>query len=68
MIKNRLLQIRISLGYRKAKEFGEFLSLSKSAYSLLEHNKKQVTLYKAFKIAKKLNMKLEDIFELVEEN
>lgn len=66
MIKNKLLHIRLSLGYKTAKEFGELLSLGKSSYSLLENNKKQVTLEQAFIISKKLNMKLEDIFELVE--
>ena len=66
MIKNKLLQIRLRLGYKTAKDFGELLKLGKSSYSLLENNKKQVTLEQAFLIAKKLNMKLEDIFELVE--
>ena len=65
MLKNRLLQIRLGLGYKTAKEFGEFLNIGKSSYSLLENNKKQVTLEQAFIIAEKLNMKLEDIFELV---
>lgn len=66
MVKNKLLQIRLSLGYKTAKEFGELLSLGKSSYSLLENNKKQVTLEQALILAKKLNMKVEDIFELVE--
>ena len=64
-LKNKLLQIRLGLGYKTAKEFSEFLNIGKSSYSLLENNKKQVTLEQAFIIAKKLNMKLEDIFELV---
>lgn len=68
MVKNKLLQIRLRLGYKTAKDFGELLSLGKSSYSLLENNKKQVTLEQAFIIAKKLNMKLEDIFELVEKD
>ena len=68
MIKNKLLKIRLNLGYKTAKDFGELLKIGKSSYSLLENNKKQVTLEQAFIIAKKLNMKLEDIFELVEKD
>ncbi|MDS1004748.1 helix-turn-helix domain-containing protein [Clostridium sporogenes] len=67
-MKNRLLEIRLQLGYKTAKEFACFLGIGKSNYSLIENNKKQVTLEQAFKIAKKLDMKLEDIFELVDEN
>ena len=67
-LKNKLLQIRLSLGYKTAKDFGELLELGKSSYSLLENNKKQVTLEQAFIIAKKLNMKVEEIFELVEKD
>lgn len=67
-IKNNLLDIRLKLGYKHAKDFAEFLGMGKSNYSLLENNKKQVTLEQAFIIAKKLNMKLEDIFELVDKN
>ncbi|KEI75864.1 helix-turn-helix transcriptional regulator [Clostridium botulinum] len=67
-IRNRLLDIRLSMGYKHAKDFACFLGIGKSNYSLIENNKKQVTLDQAFKIAKKLNMKLEDIFELVDED
>ncbi|KIS22002.1 helix-turn-helix transcriptional regulator [Clostridium botulinum] len=67
-IKNKLLNIRLSMGYKHAKDFAYFLGIGKSNYSLIENNKKQVTLDQAFKIAKKLNMKLEDIFELVDED
>lgn len=67
-IKNKLLEIRLKLGYKNAKDFADFLGLGKSNYSLIENNKKQVTLEQAFKIAKKLNMSIEEIFELVDEN
>lgn len=65
-IKNRLLEIRLKLGYKTSKDFAKFLGVGKSNYSLIENNKKQVTLEQAFIIAKKLNMKVDDIFELVE--
>lgn len=67
-IKNRLLEIRLRLGYKNSKDFADFLGLGKSNYSLIENNKKQVTLEQAFKIARKLNMGLEEIFELVNED
>ncbi|WP_315117446.1 helix-turn-helix domain-containing protein [uncultured Clostridium sp.] len=66
VIRNRLLEIRLQLGYKTSKDFAEYLNIGKSNYSLIENNKKQVTLEQAFKIAKKLNMKVDDIFELVE--
>lgn len=62
MIKNRLLQIRLSRGYKLQKDFAEFLGLSKKEYSLLENNKKSVSLGKALYIAKKLEMKVEEIW------
>lgn len=67
-IKNRLLEIRLKLGYKNAKDFADFLGLGKSNYSLIENNKKQVTLEQAFKIARKLHMNVEEVFELVDED
>ncbi|KZL88789.1 hypothetical protein [Clostridium magnum] len=40
-IKNRLLEIRLKLGYKNVKDFADFLGLGKSNYSLIENNKKQ---------------------------
>lgn len=62
MMKNRLLEIRLSMGYKNSKDFAEFLGLSKSMYSLIENNKRNVNLENAFLIAEKLNMKIEDIW------
>jgi DNA-binding XRE family transcriptional regulator len=62
MIKNRLLQIRLQLGYKKQKEMAEYLGIDSNDYNRIENNKKQVTLETAFNIAGKLNMKIEDIF------
>ncbi|OBR90691.1 helix-turn-helix domain protein [Clostridium ragsdalei P11] len=61
-IKNKLLQIRLQKGYKKQKDFAEFLSLDSNDYNRIENNKKQVNLETAFNIAQKLNMKIEDIF------
>lgn len=62
MVKNRLLEIRLKLGYKNAKDFAEFLDLNKSMYSLIENNKRNVNLENAFDIAEKLNMKIEDVW------
>ncbi|MZK54105.1 helix-turn-helix domain-containing protein [Clostridium beijerinckii] len=61
-VKNRLLEIRLSLGYKNSKDFAEFLGLNKSMYSLIENNKRNVNLENAYDIAQKLNMKIEDIW------
>lgn len=63
MVKNRLLEIRLQLGYKKQKEFAEHLGLNDKTYSQIENNKKQVSLDNAFKISQKLNMKIEDIWQ-----
>lgn len=62
MIKNRLLEIRLKLGYKNSKDFAEFLEVNKSMYSLIENNKRTVTLDTAYNIAEKLNLIIEDIW------
>lgn len=61
-IKNRLLEIRLELGYKFQKEFAEFLGMSAKDYNLIENNKKGISLENAFKIAQKLNKNIEDIW------
>lgn len=63
MVKNRLLEIRLKLGYRYAKDFAEYLGINNQQYSRYESNKSQPTLETAYKIAKKLNIKIEDLIE-----
>lgn len=62
MLKNKLLEIRLKLGYKNSKDFADFLGVNKSMYSLIENNKRNVNLENAFDIAEKLNMKIEDIW------
>ncbi|SCI99080.1 Helix-turn-helix domain [uncultured Clostridium sp.] len=62
MVKNRLLEIRLNLGYKKQQDFAEFLGINRNTYSLIENNKKSVNLDNAFLIAGKLKMKIEDIW------
>ncbi|WP_105176832.1 helix-turn-helix transcriptional regulator [Clostridium cagae] len=61
-VKNKLLEIRLSLGYKNSKDFADFLEINKSMYSLIENNKRVVNLENAFAIAEKLNMNIEDIW------
>lgn len=61
MVKNRLLEIRLKLGYKYAKDFAEFLGINNQQYSRYEVNKSQPTLETAYKIAKKLNIPIEEL-------
>lgn len=62
MLRNRLLNIRLELGYKFQKDFAEFLEMSKKDYNLIENNKKGISLEKALEIASKLNLNVEDIW------
>lgn len=62
MVKNKLLEIRLKLGYKKQKDFAEYLGMSNKDYNLIENNKKGISLNKALEIAEKLELKVEDIW------
>lgn len=62
MLKNRLLEIRLNLGYKFQKDFAEYLGMSKKDYNLIENNKKGISLENAYLIAEILNLKIEDIW------
>lgn len=66
-MKNRLLEIRLQMGYKKQKDFAEFLELSRPQYSKYENNKEQPSIEVLHKIAKKLNMKMDNIIYEPEE-
>lgn len=61
MVKNRLLEIRLKLGYRYSKDFADYLEINSQQYSRYESNKSQPTLETAYKIAKKLNIPIEEL-------
>lgn len=61
MVKNRLLEIRLKLGYKKQKDFANFLEVGISHYNKLENNNLLITVDVLFKIARKLNMNINDI-------
>lgn len=62
MVRNKLLEIRLKLGYKKQQDFAEFLGINRNTYNLIENNKKTVNLDNALLIAEKLNLKIEDIW------
>jgi putative transcriptional regulator len=64
MVKNKLLEIRLQMGYRFQKDFAEFLGMEQQDYNRIENNKKQVSLETALQIAQKLNIPVEKIFKL----
>lgn len=64
MVKNRLLQIRLNLGYRKQKEFAEYIEVSQARYNKYENNSSQPGLEVLLIIAKQLNIKVDDIVYL----
>jgi putative transcriptional regulator len=61
MIKNRLLDIRLSLHFKKQKEFADFLELSQNQYNRYENNVMQPSSEVLYRIAKKLNIPMENI-------
>lgn len=67
MVKNRLLEIRLQLGYKFQSDFAEFLGINIKDYNRIENNKKQVNLETALRISKRIGKPLENIFELLEE-
>jgi putative transcriptional regulator len=65
MLKNRLKYWRHQKQMEK-KEFSEWLGVGQSQYSRWENQVVQPTLESAWKIAKKLQISIEQLFEEVE--
>jgi transcriptional regulator with XRE-family HTH domain len=66
-IKNRLLQIRLEMGYRFQKDFAEFLGMSTYQYNRYEKNAVQPSVEVLFNISKKIGKLIEDIIYEVPE-
>lgn len=60
-VTNNLLSIRLKLGYKKQKDFAEFLEISRPQYNKYENNKEQPSVEVLYRIAQKLNCKIEDL-------
>jgi transcriptional regulator with XRE-family HTH domain len=60
-VKNRLLEIRLSMGYKKQKDFAEFLGIQRNQYNRYENNMIQPSVDILLEIAQKLGCRIEDI-------
>lgn len=60
-IKNKLLEIRLQMGYKKQKDFAEFLGMSTYQYNRYEKNAVQPSVEILYRIAKKVNKSMEYI-------
>lgn len=67
MVKNKLLEIRLRLGYKKQKDFAKYLGISQTNYNKWENNSSQPGMETVLRIAKKINIKIEDIIFLEDE-
>jgi len=61
MVKNRLLEIRLSRGYKFQKDFAQFLEIPRNQYSRYENNSVQPSVEVLYNISKKLNCHIEEI-------
>jgi putative transcriptional regulator len=66
MVKNRLKQIRHSLQIDSKSEMARLLNLPAEQYNRYENQRLQPRLEVALKIAKRLELAIEDIFYLSE--
>ncbi len=66
-VKNRLLELRLKNGFKKQKDFAEFLGLKISYYNKLENNKAVMTIDTLVKISQKLNIDINEIISVIEE-
>lgn len=60
-MKNRFLEIRLKLGYKKQLDFANLLGFTRSKYNRFENNKDQPNAEDLLMAAIKLNLKMEDI-------
>lgn len=65
-VKNRLLEIRLKMGYKFQKDFAEFLKISQYQYNRYERNENQPSLEIVIKMCckEKLDMDPRELFYL----
>jgi len=61
MVKNRLSEIRLQMGFRFQKDFAEFLGLDPWLYNRYEKNAVQPSAETLLLICEKTNRKIEDV-------
>ena len=64
LVKNRFLQIRLSLGYKFQKDFAEYMGLHITHYNRYEKNTMQPNINQIYMILNKLNIGFYDLFYL----
>lgn len=67
MFKNRLLEIRLAKGYKKQKDFADYLGVSQSNYNKWENNSSQPGVETLLLISEKLGIKIDDIVYLIKD-
>lgn len=68
IVRNRLLDIRLKNGFKKQKDFATYLGLKVSYYNKLENNKAVMTIDTLVRIARKLNIDINEIISVEEES
>lgn len=68
IVKNKLLDLRLERKFKKQKDFAAYLDLKTSYYNKLENNKSVMTIDTLVKVARKLNITLDEIIEVMEED
>ena len=66
-VKNKLLEIRLKMGYKKQKDFADYIGVSQANYNKWENNSSQPGMETILKIAKKIDLKIEDVVYLEDE-
>ena len=67
MIRNRLLNIRLRMVYKKTKDFANFIGIHPNQLGRYENNKVQPSIDIAYAICKKLNMNIDEVFYEIED-
>lgn len=62
VIKNKLLKKRLDMGYKKQKDFAQFLDIAQYQYNRYENNIVQPSIEVAYKIAKKIGSTMDELF------
>lgn len=65
--RNRFLEYRLKMGYKKQKDFAEFLGIHKYQYNKYENNTEQPSVDILYNAAKKIGCIMEDLIYYVEE-
>jgi len=66
-IQNRIRRLRFELNEITQEELAEMVGVTRQTINALEANKYVPSLGLAFKLAKVFNVKIEDVFQMIEE-